>query len=333
MKLGAYFDGFAPMPEMLATAQAAEKAGAVSLWFAQHMGYRDAFISAAAAATCTRSSRLALTAISPYLCPPLPTAMSLASLAEIAPGRVVFSAAVGNILNLAQSGIIPEKPIRVMREYVEALRALLKGEKVRTDGAIFSLDGAHMTFQHNVSIPVYIASTGPQMLRLAGEIGDGVVLSAGLTLAMTRQCLQHAEEGAQRAQRDFAAVRRCGFIIMIASDDEKAARAALIRKVGYLFRSKGHAANIASSGLPIDHAAVMEAIARHDFDGAIAMLPEETADAFGVAGTPRQCREKLEAYLATGLDEPVIPVTGTPREQQLTFEILSQVSADRGSSR
>jgi 5,10-methylenetetrahydromethanopterin reductase len=332
MKLGAYFDGFAPMPELLSAVQAAEKAGAVSLWFAQHMGYRDAFISAAAAATCTRSSRLALTAISPYLCPPLPTAMSLASLAEIAPGRVVFSAAVGYILNLAQSGITPDKPIRVMREYVDAVRRLLKGEKVRMDGAIFSLDGAHMTFQHNVSIPVYIASTGPQMLRLAGEIGDGVVLSAGLTLAMTRQCLQHAQEGAQRAQRDFPRVGRCGFIIMIASDDEKGARAALIRKVGYLFRSKGHAANIASSGLPIDHAAVMEAFARHDFDGAIAMLPEETADAFGVAGTPRQCREKLEAYLATGVDEPVIPITGTPREQQLTFEILSQVSADRGST-
>jgi hypothetical protein len=56
---------------------------------------------------------------------------------------------------------------------------------------------------------------------------------------MTRQCLAYAEEGARRAQRDFAKVRRCGFIIMIAADDDKAARAALIRKAGYLFRSKG----------------------------------------------------------------------------------------------
>ena len=63
----------------------------------------------------------------------------------------------------------------------------------------------------------------------------------------------------------------------------------------------------------------MDAFARHDFNGAIAMLPEETADAFGIAGTPRQCREKLEAYLATGVDEPLISVTGTPREQQLTL--------------
>ncbi len=333
MKLGVYVDGFAPMPEMLTIVQAAEKAGAASLWFAQHMGYRDAFISAAAAAPLTRSMTLGLTAISPYLCPPLPTAMFLASLAELAPGRIAFSAAVGNILNLAQSGITPDKPIRVIREYADAVRALLKGEKLRTEGTIFSLDGAYMTFQHNASIPIYIASTGPQMLRLAGEIGDGVVLSAGLTLAMTRQCLAYAEEGARRAQRDFTRVRRCGFIIMIASDDEKAARAALIRKAGYLFRSKGHAANIASSGLPIDHAAVMDAFARHDFDGAIAMLPKETADAFGIAGTPRQCREKLEAYLATGIDEPLVSVTGTPREQQLTFEILSQVSADNGVAR
>src|SRR6478736_569055 len=156
MKLGVYVDGFAPMPEMLAMVRAAEQAGAASLWFAQHMGYRDAFISAAAAAPITRSMTLGLTAISPYLCPPLPAAMFLASLAELAPGRVAFSAAVGNILKLAQSGITPNKPIRVIREYVDAVRRLLKGEKLRTDGAIFSLDGAYMTFQRNVSIPIYI---------------------------------------------------------------------------------------------------------------------------------------------------------------------------------
>ena len=222
MKLGVYVDGFAPMPEVLGRARGRAGRRCQSLVRAAH-GIWDAFISAAATAPLTRSMTLGLTAISPYLCPPLPTAMFLASLAELAPERIAFSAAVGNILNLAQSGITPDKPIRVIREYVDAVRALLKGEKLRTQGAIFSLDGAYMTFQHNVSIPIYIASTGPQMLRLAGEIGDGVVLSAGLTLAMTRQCLAYAQEGARRAQRDFAKVRRCGFIIMIAADDEKAA--------------------------------------------------------------------------------------------------------------
>ena len=50
MRLGVYFDGFAATGDMLESARAAEAAGAASLWFAQHMGYRDAFLSAAAAA-------------------------------------------------------------------------------------------------------------------------------------------------------------------------------------------------------------------------------------------------------------------------------------------
>jgi hypothetical protein len=53
MRLGVYFDGFASVPDLLTAARAAEDAGAGSLWFAQHMGHREAFICAAAAAGVT----------------------------------------------------------------------------------------------------------------------------------------------------------------------------------------------------------------------------------------------------------------------------------------
>jgi alkanesulfonate monooxygenase SsuD/methylene tetrahydromethanopterin reductase-like flavin-dependent oxidoreductase (luciferase family) len=62
MRLGVYFDGFATTSEMCEAARAAEEAGAASLWFAQHMGYRDAFVSAAAVAGATRAAALVPTA-------------------------------------------------------------------------------------------------------------------------------------------------------------------------------------------------------------------------------------------------------------------------------
>jgi 5,10-methylenetetrahydromethanopterin reductase len=327
MRLGVYFDGFSTMAQVLDGARAAEAAGAASLWFAQHMGYREAFMCAAAAASVTRTAKLVPTAISPYLWPPLPAAMSIATLAELSGGRAIFTAAVGNILNLAESGIEPVKPIKVIREYVTALRALIAGGAVELDGEVAKLSGAHLEFMKGAAIPIYVASTGPQMLRLAGEIADGVVLSTGLTLATMRHCLDQATAGAKRAGRDPAAVRRVGFINLAVSEDGRTAKEHVRRKLAFLFRSRGHAENIKSSGLDIDHAAIMAACARRDLDAAVALLPDEAAAAFAVAGTPRECRERLEAYLSVGLDEPIIEISGSEDSRRLALALVRELTA------
>jgi 5,10-methylenetetrahydromethanopterin reductase len=327
MGLGVFFDGFARMGEMLGAARAAEEAGADSLWFAQHMGYREAFMEAAVAAMTTRTATVAPVSISPYLWPPLPVAMSAASLNELAPGRAIVVVAVGNRLNLAESGVEPVKPIKVMREYVAALRGLLAGEAVTIEGEVNTLRGGHLNIAAAAAVPIMVASTGPQMLALAGEIGDGVVLSTGLTLTMMRQCLDYAAAGAKRKGRDPAAVRSVGFVNLAVSEDGKAARAAILRKLAFLFRSNGHADNIRSSGLPIDHEAIIAAVARRDLDAAAALLPEEAASAFGVAGTPRECRDRLHDYLKVGLDIPVLEMMAeNPEAQRLALAVVREVA-------
>jgi len=329
MRLGVYFDGFASTGDMLEGARAAEAAGAASLWFAQHMGYRDAFLSAAAAANVTRTVALAPTAISTYLWSPLSTAMSIATLDELSSGRAILIMSVGNILNLGESGVEPVKPIKVMREYVQALRGLFAGDAVELDGEVHTLRGAHMAFHKNTPIPILVASTGPQMLRLAGEIADGVVLSTGLTLSATERCLDQVRAGAKRCGRDPAAVRSVGFIHLGVSEDGREGKARVLRKLAFLFRSRGHAENIASSGLDIDHAAIMAANARRDLDGAVALLPEAAATAFGVAGTPRECREQLERYLSAGLTEPVIELSGSAQSRRLALDLMRDVTSSK----
>src|SRR5215471_16139070 len=247
----------------------AEMAGASSLWFAQHMGYREAMVWATAAAGVTQRATVVPVAISPYLWPPLPVAMAISTLGELAQGRVILNVSVGNILNLGESGVDPIKPIRVMRDYVTTLRALWAGKPVTHDGELHKLRGAKMAFDQGRQYPIYVASTGPQMLRLAGEISDGVLLSAGLTLASTRRCLDFAQEGVQAKGRDPAAVRTCSLINCKISQDGTAAKTSMLHKLAFLFRSRGHAENIKSSGLYIDHQAIIAAHARHDFEAAV----------------------------------------------------------------
>jgi 5,10-methylenetetrahydromethanopterin reductase len=327
MRLGVYFDGFSTASEIIAVSVQAEAAGANSLWFAQHMGYREALIMAAAAASATRSSKLVPTAITPYLWPSLPTAMSLATLHELAPGRIGVAVSVGNLLNLSESGREPVKPVRVIREYVTNIRALMSGQAVHAAGLIETLHGAHMEFGKDIQIPIYVASTGPLVMQLAGQIGDGILLSAGLTHAYTRRCLEAVATGARQAGRDPATVRKAGFINLSVSEDGSAARAALLRKLAFLFRSRGHGDNIKSSNLEIDHQGIIDALARRDLAGAARLLPEAAATTFGVAGTPAECRAQLEAYLAIGLTDPIIEVTGTVAERSLVLDLVRELTA------
>ena len=326
MPVGVFFDGFSSTSEMLEVCRAAEEAGASSLWFAQHMGYRDAIVWATAAASVTQRAKLVPVAISPYLWPPLPVAMSIATIAELAQDRVILNVSVGNILNLAESGMEPVKPIRIMREYVEAIRSLWTGDPVTQDGELHKLRGAKMVFAKGKQYPIYVASTGPQMLKLAGEIADGVLLSAGLTLAATQRCLALAEAGVEATARPPRSLQRVSLINFAVSQDGPAAKAAMLRRLAFLFRSRGHADNIQSSNLDIDHQAIMAAHARHDFDGAVKLLPEAAANVFAAAGTPTECRERLEQYLAVGLDEPVIEVTGSAEDRKLALAVVREIA-------
>jgi 5,10-methylenetetrahydromethanopterin reductase len=327
MPVGVFFDGFSSTAEMMEVCAEAELAGATSLWFAQHMGYREAMVWATAAASVTKRAALVPTAISPYLWPPLPVAMAISTLGELAGGRVILTVSLGNILNLGESGIEPIKPVRIMREYVEALRALWRGQPVTYDGELHRLRGAKMAFDQGRQYPIYIASTGPRMLRLAGEIADGVLLSAGLTLASTRACLQRAQSGLAAKGRDPASLHKCSLINCHVSPDGAAAKAAALRKLAFLFRSRGHAENIRSSNLDIDHAAIMDCLARHDLDAAVRFLPVEAANVFAVAGTPGECRARLEQYLAVGLDEPIIEVSGTAEERALAVDLVRELAS------
>jgi alkanesulfonate monooxygenase SsuD/methylene tetrahydromethanopterin reductase-like flavin-dependent oxidoreductase (luciferase family) len=65
-------------------------------------------------------------------------------------------------------------------------------------------------------------------------------------------------------------------------------------------------------------------VADRDLDKAASLVPDDAIDAFGVAGTPAECAKCLEAYLAAGLQEPVIQVSGTEEEKSLALQVIRQ---------
>jgi 5,10-methylenetetrahydromethanopterin reductase len=329
VRIGVAFDGFAPLAEAVETARRAAAAGAASLWMAEHLGYREALVSCLALAQATERAIVVPTAVSPYVMHPMPTAMALATLAEAAPGRVALAVGIGNPLFLQESGVAVEKPVRAVREFVEALRALWSGAPVHQAAMGFRLAGARLAFQPPAPIPIYLAPMKAQMLRLAGRIADGVVLSAGLSPAFVTRSLQLAEAGAREAGRDPALLRRAGYLFFMASRDERRARETVRQKLAFVLRNRYLDESLAHSKLPIDQPAIIAAISRRDLEEAARLVPDEAVDLFAVCGSPARCRDRLEAFVAAGLQEPVLTLLGGPDDRVLGLQLVRELAAPR----
>ena len=321
-RLGVSFDGFSPIWEAVDVARRAVGVGVSSLWMAEHLGYRQSMISCMAYLLSTERAMVVPTAVSPYMWHPMSVAMAMATLGEAAPGRAGIALGSGNPLFLQESGIELRKPLRVMREFVECLRALWTGEPVHYKGEAFRLAGARMEFRPSKPIPIYIAAMGEQMLRLTGQIADGVVLSAGLSSVFVSRSLRLSAEGSRRAGRDPASLRKAGYLYFAVSQNGADAIEALRSKLAFLLRNRFLSENVAQSGISIDQDAIIAAVARRDMEKATRLVPDEAVEAFTVGGTPSECRDRLEAYIKAGLQEPVLVIFGSPGDQALALTLI-----------
>ncbi len=327
VRVGVSFDGFVSTPEAIALAERAVAAGARSLWVAEHLGYREAIATCMAFAMKTRGAMLVPTAVSPYLSHPMPTAMAMATLAEVAPGCAAIAIGTGNPLFLQESGRAVEKPVRAMREFAEALRRLWSGEAVAMDGEFVKLAGARLAFQPKTPIPIYIAAIGPDMLRLAGRIGDGVVLSAGLSVQSVQQSIAICRGAAEKEGRDMGAFRRAAYLFFGVSRDASQARDAVRQKLAFVMRNKFLAANVKASGIAVDQEAVIAAIARRDIAGATALVPDDAVEAFGIAGTPQHASKRLRDFIDAGIDEPVLGILGSADDCSLALDVVREFNS------
>jgi len=323
-RLGIRFDGFDSVGETIEVARMAEDAGVTGLWMTEHIGYREAMVSCMAFALATQHAMVIPAAVTPYLFHPTPTAMALATMAEAAPGRVGVAVAVGNTLDLKESGKEPAEPVQAVADFVADLRALWTTEPVERETEPYRLNGARMSFPPPGPIPVYVTALGSEVAVAAGRIADGILLSAGFSIPFVAHCLKQFADGAAAAGRDPGALKSAAFIHFSVSADGTAARENVRRKLAFLFRNRQMAENIKAAGIPIDQDAIVDAVAARDMDRAATHVPDEAIDAFGVAGTVADCRNSLEAYLATGLGEPVIQVSGTAEEKALALELVRE---------
>jgi len=216
---------------IVAQAQQAEAEGFSALWYASEV-CGDPLVAMALAGKQTTTIELGTAVLQTYPCHPLLQAKRIASVVD-AIGRPGFTLGIGpshEPLIRGVYGLSYEHPGRNTEEYLRIITALLRGQDVDFDGDDWSVHAQGRGVKPQQRVPVLLAALGPRLLRVAGELADGVVLWMASTQAIATHAVPKLHGAAAAAGRQ--APRVVAGLPVAVHDDEAEARAAAAATAG-----------------------------------------------------------------------------------------------------
>jgi alkanesulfonate monooxygenase SsuD/methylene tetrahydromethanopterin reductase-like flavin-dependent oxidoreductase (luciferase family) len=199
--VGAVFLPQFPPERLRSVARAADEAGLTQLWLWEDCFWESGVASAAAALAWTERLQVGVGLLPVPLRNVAITAMELATLHRLFPGRPVVGVGHGVQDWMGQVGARVESPLTLLREHLDALRALLAGQPVSTAGRYVRLDRVRLDAPPPSAPPVLAGAEGPRTLRLVGGHADGTILTGGTTPAELARARQLIEAGRAEAGR------------------------------------------------------------------------------------------------------------------------------------
>jgi alkanesulfonate monooxygenase SsuD/methylene tetrahydromethanopterin reductase-like flavin-dependent oxidoreductase (luciferase family) len=193
--LGTIFLPQFPPERLHGVVRAADQAGLEELWLWEDCFLESGIATAAAALAWTERLRVGVGVLPVPLRNVALTAMELATLHRLFPGRLEVGVGHGVLDWMGQVGARVESPMTLLREYVDALRALLRGEQVTVSGRYVRLDRVALDWPPPSPPAIYVGAVGPRTLRLSGESGDGTILTGDTTADRVREARRLIDDG------------------------------------------------------------------------------------------------------------------------------------------
>lgn len=292
--------------DSLELARLAESRGYEMVWVPEGSG-RDSLTQLTFLAPQTHTIKLATGILPVYYRTPMLTAMSAAGLGTLSQGRFVLGLGVGHRPSVENVHGIPfRRPLTHMRETLVLVRKLLDGENVSLAGRQFNVGSASLGgAAPRQRVPIYVAALGPQMLKLTGELADGVLLNWTASNYL-EQAVHHLRQGAEKAGRDPSEIDIAGYVRVAVSDNLADARASLQEQIARYASNPFYHNFFRDMGFGQEMAAAAEAINRGDLQEASRCISVEMQDQVAVVGNAEECRAEIERRRALGLSLPVV---------------------------
>lgn len=312
-----------PSPGILQAAVLADGKDFGATWKGESNSRDPTVVIASIAARTTRIG-LGMSVYNIFGRSPITSGIQAATLNELSGGRFILGLGVAGPALAAWHGQTYEKPIRQMREYVDLVRKVYAREKIDSRGAYFSSHGFKMAFGSDHPLRIYLAALGPQMTRLAGALGEGMITNMALPEVVAENA-ERARAGARDAGRDPAAFEVVTKVRAAVNPDLGTARAALKRILAFYSLAAGYKEMLSTRmGLAKEVRMVHETWQAKGFKEAARQIPDETLDAVPMvaATSTAQVRRYLHPYFAAGADRVSIvhvPCTDDPVAEALNF--------------
>ena len=312
MLLDAALDADLPLRDAAEAARAAEAAGVDGLWTTEIK--HDPFLPLAAAATVTDRIELGTAVAVAFARSPVVTANSAWDLARVSGGRFILGlgsqvrAHIERRFGMPWSG----RPVAQMREYVAVVRgawtAWQEGTRPSIRGEFYRFTLMTPFFdpgpiEHPV-IPIYLAAVGPGMVRLAGEVADGLVVHPLHSRAYLEDVVVPTiATAAPAADRDASAVKLSASVIVATNDDEIAGAR---RTIGFYASTPTYRGLLEHHGWGTEADALADHARRGRWDEMPAVVTDAMVSAFAVVSEPGELRAALERR-ADGVLDRVAP--------------------------
>lgn len=301
------------------------------LWVADERFRRDPWVTMGLLAAETRRLELATAVTDPYIRHPALTANAIATVADASGGRAILGLGAG-ASGFGALSIERPAPATAIRETIELSRRLWSS----TDA--FSYEGRQVAFKDSrlgflppAPIPIWIAGRGPQILELAGELADGVLVASFVDGPLLEHSLERVAAGESRRRPGLRPLERASWAYVAIDPDREAARTAV--RTGIAVAMWGSRPIVKQLGieLPAELTQLMEETAysvEHDVIGrAAALIPEWLIDQCSIAGTAEEVAAGIGRLAGHGFGHLAAWIFPTPGRSldQMVDDLVEQV--------
>lgn len=309
-----------PMAYELEVAVYAEAMGFTEIWQADTRLARDCVVMMAAFLTRTKRLRIGSGVLPIWTRNPAVIAASWSTLWELggltAEGQSRVMLGIGAWWEPIASRVGEErrKPLKAMREHVEAIRQLFTMEEVSYEGEFVKLDRIRLDVAYGHTgprdIPLYIGATGEKMMELTGEICDGAVLNYVVPVDYVENAVAQLARGAAKSGRSIADIDRPELLVCSLSDDDpdEALRTGKAL-IAYYLGTEPHIME-ASGADPDLVKRVQEVVGwpatEADYRRAADLIPDWLVRKLMAVGSSHECRDKVAEYIAAGVTCPIL---------------------------
>lgn len=272
--------------------------------YTTHVAGRDSLTTLMAYAAATERIRLGTGVVPIFSRTPATMAQTAATIDEFSGGRMVLGLGVSHRITVeGWHGARIERPLTQMRDYVAAVRAILGGTEP-PESRYFPTKFAFMGYGARADLRIYVAALSPKMIRLAGEIADGVMFwlcSPSYIRETATPALREGLEASGRSLEDFDVVAA---VPVALTDDPGSARATLRQELIPYASLPFYRAMLEASGFTEEIAGFDAGMAAGDLERAKAALSDRMLDELSGIGDADEVAAGVRRYQAAGVTSP-----------------------------